>query len=108
MEKYNLADMVKGWFVGNFEPTLYRTNDVEVGVKQYAEGEYEASHHHKIATEFTVIVTGEVEVNGKRYSAGDILKVPPGTSANFRTLTPVTTCVVKVPGAGNDKYVDPQ
>ncbi|WP_262410630.1 hypothetical protein [Flavobacterium johnsoniae] len=33
VEKYNLDEMFKGWFIGNFEPSLYKTNEVEVGVK---------------------------------------------------------------------------
>lgn len=33
MRTARLEDMVKGWFVGNFEPTLIKTNDVEVAVK---------------------------------------------------------------------------
>ena len=33
--KNNLNEMFKGWFVGNFEPTVLATNDVEVGVKKY-------------------------------------------------------------------------
>ena len=36
-----LNDMVKGWFVGNFSPTIYSTNDVEVAVKSYKAGEHE-------------------------------------------------------------------
>lgn len=37
-----LDDMTRGWFVGNFEPSLYITNDVEVAVKQYKAGDFEA------------------------------------------------------------------
>ena len=29
MEKRNIDQMVKGWFIGNFEPTLLKTNDME-------------------------------------------------------------------------------
>ena len=29
MKKAKLEDMVKGWFVGNFEPSIIKTNDVE-------------------------------------------------------------------------------
>ena len=105
LEVYKLDDMVKGWFIGAFEPTLFSTNDVEVAVKKYKEGEYEESHHHKIATEFTVIITGEVEMNGINYSDGDIIKISPGISANFRSITNTTTVVVKIPGASNDKYI---
>ena len=48
--------MIKGWFVGDFEPSLYKTQDFEVAVKRYLEGAVEKRHTHKVATEFTVIV----------------------------------------------------
>ena len=60
MRTARLEDMVKGWFVGNFEPTLIKTNDVEVAVKSYNKGDYEEKHYHKIATELTVNVQGRV------------------------------------------------
>lgn len=104
LEKYNLDEMFKGWFVGNFEPSLYKTNEVEVGVKKYKMGEFENSHFHKIATEFTVIVSGIVEMNGVEYGENDIIKIVPGVSTNFKALTDVITVVVKLPGANNDKY----
>jgi quercetin dioxygenase-like cupin family protein len=106
MEHSKLNEMFKGWFIGNFEPTLYNTNDVEVGVKKYKAGDAEGFHHHKIATEFTVILNGEVEMSGKRYKDGDIIKITPGTSTDFKAITDVTTVVVKIPGASNDKYID--
>ena len=28
MEIFNLENMTKGWFVGDFEPTVLKTNDV--------------------------------------------------------------------------------
>ncbi len=106
IEQFKLDDMVKGWFIGAFEPTLHHTNDMEVGVKTYKAGDYEGAHHHKIATEYTVIINGTVEMSGVQYSNGDILKIVPGVSTDFKALTDVTTVVVKVPGANNDKYID--
>ena len=106
VEQFKLQDMVKGWFIGAFEPTLYNTNDVEVGVKIYKKGDYEATHYHKIATEFTVIIEGEVEMNGVRYAKGDIIKIQPGVSTDFRVINDTTTVVVKIPGASNDKYIN--
>jgi quercetin dioxygenase-like cupin family protein len=106
MEVHKIKDMVKGWFIGNFEPSLFKTNDVEVGLKEYQAGDYEDAHYHKIATEFTVILNGEVEMNGNRYVDGDIIVIKPGVSTNFKAITDVTTVVVKIPGANNDKYVN--
>ena len=46
MKIHKLKDMVKGWFVGNFEPSLYKTHLVEVGVKEYKAGDKEVGHAH--------------------------------------------------------------
>ncbi len=96
--------MVKGWFVGNFSPALHQTSDVEVAVKRYRSGDTEAAHYHKIATEFTVITQGEVEMNGKRYVSGDIVVLEPGDITDFRAVTDAITTVVKIPSAAQDKY----
>lgn len=107
MKTAKLENMVKGWFIGNFEPSLLKTNDVEVAVKTYKKGDYEAKHHHKIATEFTCIVSGKVRMNGIEYGAGDIVVMEPNESTDFECLEDDTTnVVVKLPGANNDKYED--
>ncbi len=105
-EIFYLHDMIKGWFVGNFEPTVLRTNDVEVGIKHYQKGDHERSHHHKIATEITVVQKGIVEMNGVQHGDGAIIKIAPGVSTDFKAITDVTTIVVKIPGANDDKYFD--
>ncbi len=106
MKTAKLDEMIKGWFVGNFEPTLLKTNDVEVAVKSYKKGDYEGRHYHKIATEITVIITGKVKMNGVEYNAGDIVVMEPGESTDFECLKDWTTnVVVKYPGANNDKYL---
>jgi quercetin dioxygenase-like cupin family protein len=105
MQIHKLDKMIKGWFVGNFEPTIIKTNNVEVAVKKYKAGDYESAHYHKIATEITVIVSGEVEMNGARYVEGDIITILPNEATDFRALKETVTTVVKYPGAGNDKYL---
>lgn len=99
--------MVKGWFVGDFEPTLYKTKDVEIAVKPYEKGFYEKSHHHKIATEITVVITGKIRANGVEYGAGDILIMEPGESTDFECIAENTSTVVaKLPSTIDDKYFD--
>jgi quercetin dioxygenase-like cupin family protein len=106
MKLYKLQDMTKGWFVGNFEPSIIKTNDVEVAVKNYKKGDYESSHYHKIATEITVIISGKVRMNGKIYQAGDIIVMEPNQATDFESLDDNTiNVVVKLPGANNDKYL---
>ena len=104
MRVEKLEDMFRGWFVGDFDPTAYRTGAAEVAVKEYREGDYEEEHFHKIASEITVIVRGLVEMNGCQYGPGQIIVLEPGEPTDFRALTDTLTVVVKVPGAKNDKY----
>lgn len=107
MKTGRLEDMLKGWFVGNFEPTLYCTNACEVAIKAYNRGDYESAHYHKIATEITVIISGSVRMNEHVYFAGDIIVMEPGETTDFECLEEGTkNVVVKIPGVNNDKYME--
>jgi quercetin dioxygenase-like cupin family protein len=105
MKVAKLDTMVNGWFVGNFEPTLLKTTDVEVAVKSYKKGDCEEKHYHKIATEITVIVSGKVKMNNTIYEAGDIIVIEPNESTDFEALENTVCSVVKYPGANDDKYL---
>ena len=63
-----LSSMTGGWFIGDFTPTLFKTSALEVAIKEYAKGQKEPLHYHKVATEITVIVTGRVRINSTEYS----------------------------------------
>ena len=78
MQHHKLSDMVKGWFVGDFAPVALRTPAVEVGVKEYAAGDTEAAHLHKVATELTVIVRGRAVMCGREWGPGDVVTVEQG------------------------------
>lgn len=104
MKTAKLNDMTKGWFVGNFEPTLVPTNDCEVAVKTYQKKDKEKPHYHKIATEITVIVKGKVRMFEQEFSEGDIVVVEPGEITSFEALEDSINVVVKIPGINNDKY----
>jgi len=104
MRVARLEAMTKGWFIGNFTPTLWSTEAVEVAVKRYAAGASESRHFHKIATEFTVVMSGAIEMNGRRFVAGDIVVIEPGEAVDFLATEATVTTVVKIPGAAADKY----
>lgn len=104
MKRLHLSAMTGGWFVGDFSPTAFATSAAEVAVKSYRGGDREARHHHRIATEITLIQSGSVEMNGERYDAGAIIIIDPYEATDFHALTDTVTVVVKVPGARDDKY----
>ncbi len=105
MKNFALSDMVKGWFVGAFSPTALQTDACEVAVKHYRAGDREDVHHHRIATEVTVVVSGKVRMCGRVWTAGDIVVIEPGEATDFEALTDAVNVVVKLPGALGDKYM---
>jgi quercetin dioxygenase-like cupin family protein len=101
---HKLDEMVRGWFVGDFEPTVQRTPEVEVAIKSYTAGEAEARHVHKVATELTAVVSGSVRMDGADLHAGDIVRIPPGQPSDFLALTDAVVVAVKLPAVAGDKY----
>jgi len=105
MESFRLEEMVKGWFIGDFEPAVRTSTDFEVAVKHYVAGQAEEEHYHAVATEVTVVVSGSVEMCGDIHSAGSILVMKPGEPTAFRAVTDAITAVVKYPSVRGDKYL---
>lgn len=102
---HNLIHFKGGWFVGNFDPTLVHSRDVEVAIKRYKAGDTEPEHYHKIADELTLVVSGKISLNGKFFFENDIIHIPPGQSVIFQAVTDAITCVVKSPSVIGDKYL---
>ena len=105
MKKFNLNEMIGGWFIGNFKPSIKNESNFEVAIKSYKSGDSEEKHFHKIAYEITVIVKGKVLMNKKQYTEGDIVLIEPGEPSDFQVLEDTITCVVKSPSIQKDKYL---
>ncbi|WP_112945291.1 MULTISPECIES: cupin domain-containing protein [unclassified Rhizobium] len=102
---FTLNDMIGGWFIGDFDPTVVKTDAFEVGVKHYVAGDKDAAHYHKIAREITLVVSGTVRMIDQVWEAGSIIDIEPGKVNQFEALTDATVTVVKIPSAKNDKYL---
>ena len=105
MKVFKLSDMKGGWFVGDFLPTCLKTKEFEAACKYYKKGDKEPAHVHKIAAEITLIAEGLVEMNGKKYSKGDIVFLDPGDATDFIALEDSVTFVVKSPSIKGDKHI---
>ena len=106
MQKFQIENFTKGWFIGDFTPSLHPTAEFEVGLKQYKKGDIENPHYHKIATEFTIVVEGKVKMNDTVITKFEGLKVLPGTTVKFEAIEDSTTLVIKTPSITNDKYTE--
>ncbi len=105
MKVTDLKDYTKGWIMGAFSPSLFKTNDFEVAIKRYTKGEIEPAHYHKVATEYTIIVEGVVKMNDTIYKKDDIIEVAQSETIRFECLEDAITVVVKTPCVKGDKYL---
>lgn len=101
----NVNEYTKGWLVGNFEPSLINSKDIEVGLKYYKKGDKESSHVHKIITEYTIVVSGKIKMNDEVYIEKDIVTILPNVPTNFESLEDSITLVIKTPSIPSDKHI---
>jgi quercetin dioxygenase-like cupin family protein len=99
-----IKDYVRGWFIGNFEPSLLKTDQFEVGLLTHKEGEEWAAHYHKESVEYNVLVSGKMIVQGKELNSGDVFVFNKGEIADPVFLEDCTLVVVKVPSIPSDKF----
>ena len=104
MKISSLNDTVRGWFIGNFNPSVYKTEDFEVGILFHPKGEKWPKHYHKEAIEINVLITGKMIINGELLSSGNIFLIEKNEIADPEFLEDCTIVCVKSPSIPGDKY----
>lgn len=104
MHQFKYDNMKNGWFIGDFEPSVLRTKDSEVGVKFYKQGEINQKHYHKESTEVTLIINGQCRMNDIVLNSGDIMVIEPFEESDFEALTDCILVVYKSASVSGDKY----
>lgn len=102
---FNVNDYTKGWLVGDFDPALIKSKDIEVGIKEYKKGDVESLHAHNIVTEYTIVLTGKVKMINQIFEKGQIVKIHPKIGTSFEALEDSITLVIKTPSIPSDKEV---
>lgn len=105
MDVSRIDEFTGGWFIGDFLPTLEANPHMEVCLKRYPKGAVEAVHHQRIATEYTLVISGRCRIGDIELGPDEILRIPPGEAAGFEALEDVVLVAVKTPSLADDKVV---
>ncbi len=103
MKQYILDSFTKGWVVGDFTPSLFVNPHVEVAVKKFSKGQIEVSHKQLIATEITIVVSGQIMLGNRIFADNDVIEIPPKEFASFEALSDCALVCIKFPSLSNDK-----
>jgi hypothetical protein len=105
MRKYKLSESgARGWFVGDFEKAVVRTQDFEVCWQENSAGTVDTPHLHKIITELQLITEGRMIINGVEFGPGDIYISEPGEEYRAHYLEDTKVVAIKFPSVPDDKY----
>ena len=105
MRIYKLDKMVGGWFIGNFKPSVLKTNKFEVSYKVHKKNEKWPYHYHNFVDEYNLVVKGKMKIRGKILSKGDIFHLRKKELADPIFLKTTHIVCVKVPSRPNDKII---
>jgi len=104
MKVGTLNDFYRGWVIGNFEPSLLKTENFEVGILHHPKGEIWPAHFHKLATEYNILVSGTMTLCGQKLEPGSTFILEPYEIADPIFHEDCTIVCIKVPSNTKDKY----
>lgn len=105
MKTYKMNEMKGGWFIGDFEPSILKTKNFEVGVLHHHKGEIWPKHKHKHLEEYNYLLSGKMRIHNTVINAGDFFVFERGEIADPIFLEDCVVIVIKVPSVPGDKVI---
>jgi len=105
MKIHKLTDFTRGWFIGDFEPSVLKTEQFEVGYLFHPKGQEWPDHYHKLGTEYNLLVKGSMRICGETINEGDLFIIDPYEVADPEFLEDCYIMCIKSPGNKGDKYL---
>lgn len=101
----HFENMISGCFIGDFLPSAYKTDSVEVSYKYHKKGEMWDTHYHAVVTEVNLLIRGKMIIQNVELSGGTIFTLYPFEIANPVFLEDCEIICVKLPGVRGDKII---
>ena len=105
MKQYNLSNMLRGWFIGNFEPSILKTSFIEVGVVSHKKDEEWPAHFHSSSIEINLVLDGSLTINNKLFEKNDFFILERNEVSKPKFLENCRILVIRVPDIQNDKVI---
>ena len=62
MRKFRFENMKGGYYIGDFEPSAFKTKDFEVAFVKHEEGDTWVKHYHNLLTEINLVYLVELKL----------------------------------------------
>ena len=99
-----LDTMKRGWLVGNFTPSILRTDLFEVAYMRHKKDEFWPPHVHNEISEYNVLIRGTMKMNNEILNQGEIFIIPKKMLTHAVFLEDCEVLCIKVPSVPSDKH----
>ena len=94
---------VRGWFIGDFEPSILRTKTWEMALLKHSKNEKWDFHYHAQADEVNVLLSGRMMLNGHEIRSRNMFTIPKKQIACPLFLEDCMILCIKTPSVIGDK-----
>lgn len=102
---FNVKNYTRRWFIGDFEPCLYRKKEYEVAYHYLPKGCDHKFHYHKEADEYNIIISGRMILNNREINQGQVFVIRKNEISCPLFLEDCYIVCVKFPSVPRDKYI---
>jgi len=101
----NIDHYIRGWLIGNFEPSIINTTEFEIGVLNHKKDEKWAFHYHEKTREINILLEGEMIINNIPLHKDTIFIFESNMISCPLFLTDCIVLCIKLPSLPNDKTI---
>lgn len=94
----------KFWLIGDFLPSIIKTDEFEVGIHSHPANDKTFPHRHDLTKEINVILEGSVQVGGTVLNKGGIFVYEEGEYSDVEFLENTTLLVIRNGSFPKDKH----
>lgn len=102
---WNVYEFTRGWFLGNFSPSILDTSDFEIGILSHTKGETWPFHYHQEADEYNVLLQGKMLLNNHLLESNTQFVLYKNEIACPFFLEDCRVLCIKSPSRPKDKHI---
>lgn len=102
-QDYDLHNYKAGWIIGNFEPSIIKTKDFEVGILTHKKNEKWDYHYHAYFDEINILIEGNMLLNENKIYKNQLFNIQKKQIASPIFLEDCKVLCIKTPSVIGDK-----
>jgi len=101
----DINNYTRGWLIGNFEPSIKKETEYEIGLLTHKKDEKWGFHYHRESVEINILIKGKMIINNIELNTGDIFIFDKNIIACPIFLEDCKLICIKIPSVPSDKFI---